>query len=63
MAIVVKGKGDVKLSDFSLPSDPEGFNKFKMERDCAYYLMPEQEIDITNPHEEELIVFIANCDI
>lgn len=63
MAIVVQGCGTVRFTQFKKESDPEDFDKFKLETYCAYYIRPEEEFVITNEKEEELIVFIANCDI
>ena len=62
MAIVVSGAGYVHIPTFS---DDEKINDFKIKKDNAYYIMPEQEISFINDGETEdtLVVFIANCDI
>lgn len=62
MAIVVSGGGHVHIPTFS---DDEKLNDFKIKKDNAYYIMPEQEISFINEGETEdtLVVFIANCDI
>ena len=62
MAIVVSGAGHVHIPTFS---DDEKLNDFKIKKDNAYYIMPEQEIYFINDGDTEdtLVVFIANCDI
>jgi hypothetical protein len=62
MAVVVSGAGNVEIPSFS---DDEKLNKFKINKDNAYYIMPEQEISFINDGENQdnLVVFIANCDI
>lgn len=44
-------------------SEDEALNRFKISRDNAYYMMPDQEFSIVNDSGDNLIVFIANCDI
>jgi hypothetical protein len=62
MAVVVGGAGHVEIPSFS---EDEKLNKFKINKDNAYYIMPEQEISFINDGEtqDNLVVFIANCDI
>ncbi len=30
---------------------------------AAYYLMPEKEFKITNTGEDQVLIYLANCDI
>ena len=62
MAVVISGAGHVHIPSFS---DDEKLNDFKISKDNAYYIMPEQEISFINDGETQdiLVVFISNCEI
>ena len=60
MAVVIQGSGYVHMPQFS---EDQALNRFKISRDNAYYMMPDQEFSIVNDSDDNLIVFIANCDI
>ena len=63
MAVILSGSGIINFPGFS-PSKEE-FNNFKIEANCAYYILPEVEFNISASSEssENLVIFIATCDI
>lgn len=48
------------MTDFS---QEEKLNNFKVEADCAYYIMPDQEFIVHNDSESDLLLFLAKPDI
>ena len=54
MITVIKGSGE---------SDTEGFGKFNVEAHCAYYILPDLKFTMINSGSEDLIIYLANCDI
>lgn len=61
MVIVIKGSGTLNFPGFS---EEEALNIFKVEENCAYYIMPDVEFTVTSSSSTSpLTLFIANCDI
>jgi hypothetical protein len=60
VCIIISGNGTVKMREFS---QEELLNNFKIEADCAYYIMPEQEFIVQNDSESELVLFLSKPDI
>jgi mannose-6-phosphate isomerase len=49
MAVVINGTGHVHMPNFS---EDEALNKFKISKDNAYYIMPDQEFSIINDNSD-----------
>lgn len=60
VSIVISGHGTVTMGEFS---HDEKLNNFKVEANCAYYMMPDQEFFVQNDSESELVLFLAKPDI
>lgn len=60
VCIIISGHGTVHMREFS---HEEKLNKFKVEANCAYYIMPDQEFLVQNDSESELVLFLAKPDI
>ncbi|CDW80401.1 mannose-6-phosphate isomerase [Stylonychia lemnae] len=53
-AFVIKGFGSCSIDEYG---------KFQVEEFNAYYILPQIEFTITNETDDELLIFLANCDI
>jgi hypothetical protein len=64
MAVVITGRGTFHLPNFASP-DNSALNTFHVEANCAYYIMPDMDLELRCDPEakEHLTVFIATCDI
>lgn len=60
VCIIISGHGTVIMTDFS---QEEKLNNFKVEADCAYYIMTDQEFIVHNDSESDLLLFLAKPDI
>lgn len=54
MVTVIRGNGEVETEDYGV---------FKVETYHVYYIMPDITINIKNANEENLVLYLANCDI
>ena len=55
MAVVLEGHGEVEIEEYGI---------FKLEKYQSYYILPEKLLRINSTSKDEnLVVFIANCDI
>jgi len=60
VCVIVSGHGSVHMREFS-PDD--NLNHFKVDKDCVYYLMPDQEFVVSNDSDSEFVMFLAKPDI
>jgi hypothetical protein len=55
MIFVLEGNGEIEI---------EGFGKYQLEKYQSYYILPDRNLSINSTSEDEnLVLFIANCDI